>query len=498
MSTLHAWLSCSAGAQSAGGPCRWATGGWAHDQRRAVLPAHVSQQPYLCTGIAYVQGMFYTIFDNSMSIGVMDDRFQFRQAPAGGRCPGLPPTRHVDGLRAPASSTLCPTGVSGGTVREDCQSPGSLLQLAGTVVPGSLGPWCCSACSRRVQPPCPALPGPVLLRRAACVPCCAVTRPAATCCAMLCCALLCTRRDPANQLIGDWEPESQFEGIAYVPENDTFLLLQEVPPACISPPSTGSDCEDAAAAAAAATAAAAGQLGPACTCGSPGMTTPVGCCAAVGKGRGGAARAWVGEAVRRLLASHASLSLPRTPWPSCRQSSMERRSTNHGQGRAAGRVATGMHDRQRRSSAGGGAAAARSGDGPVPAEQQAGRLRQAFPAAGRSRLRRSSKPPRPPAGRRFLPQRPPTSPLQVREVKLKKDVSGYDIKAVCTIDFELEAENKVRGSAAWLCRVRRAAGACRQPRGATPGPPLCRPAWPLGLCPGRRPPAPAPPCHAGL
>lgn len=28
-------------------------------------------------------------------------------------------------------------------------------------------------------------------------------------------------------LIGDWEPESQFEGIAYVPENATFLLLHE-------------------------------------------------------------------------------------------------------------------------------------------------------------------------------------------------------------------------------------------------------------------------------
>ncbi|PSC67394.1 hypothetical protein C2E20_8907 [Micractinium conductrix] len=34
-------------------------------------------------------------------------------------------------------------------------------------------------------------------------------------------------RDPANVLIGDWEPQSQFEGIAYVPENDTFLLLHE-------------------------------------------------------------------------------------------------------------------------------------------------------------------------------------------------------------------------------------------------------------------------------
>lgn len=35
-------------------------------------------------------------------------------------------------------------------------------------------------------------------------------------------------RDPENRLIGEWEPESQFEGIAYVPENDTFLLLHEV------------------------------------------------------------------------------------------------------------------------------------------------------------------------------------------------------------------------------------------------------------------------------
>jgi hypothetical protein len=32
----------------------------------------------------------------------------------------------------------------------------------------------------------------------------------------------------ANMLAGDVEKESQFEGIAYVPENDTFLLLHEV------------------------------------------------------------------------------------------------------------------------------------------------------------------------------------------------------------------------------------------------------------------------------
>ncbi|KAL4438157.1 hypothetical protein ABPG77_010518 [Micractinium sp. CCAP 211/92] len=63
------------------------------------------------SGLAYVRGKFYTIFDNAMSIGIMDDRFQFR--------------------------------------------------------------------------------------------------------------------DPENRLIGEWEPESQFEGIAYVPENDTFLLLHE-------------------------------------------------------------------------------------------------------------------------------------------------------------------------------------------------------------------------------------------------------------------------------
>lgn len=37
-------------------------------------------------------------------------------------------------------------------------------------------------------------------------------------------------RDPHNLLIGPWEPESQFEGIAYVPENDTFLLLHEAIP----------------------------------------------------------------------------------------------------------------------------------------------------------------------------------------------------------------------------------------------------------------------------
>lgn len=30
-------------------------------------------------GLAYVRGKFYTIFDNAMSIGIMDDRFQFRQ-----------------------------------------------------------------------------------------------------------------------------------------------------------------------------------------------------------------------------------------------------------------------------------------------------------------------------------------------------------------------------------------------------------------------------------
>ncbi|EFN56338.1 hypothetical protein CHLNCDRAFT_57598, partial [Chlorella variabilis] len=37
-------------------------------------------------------------------------------------------------------------------------------------------------------------------------------------------------RDPQNKLIGDWEPESQFEGIAYMPESDTFLLLHEALP----------------------------------------------------------------------------------------------------------------------------------------------------------------------------------------------------------------------------------------------------------------------------
>lgn len=36
-------------------------------------------------------------------------------------------------------------------------------------------------------------------------------------------------RSPLNKLIGDkGEEDSQFEGIAYVPENNTFLLLQEV------------------------------------------------------------------------------------------------------------------------------------------------------------------------------------------------------------------------------------------------------------------------------
>lgn len=34
-------------------------------------------------------------------------------------------------------------------------------------------------------------------------------------------------RDPDSFLVGPWEPESQFEGISYVPENDTFLLLVE-------------------------------------------------------------------------------------------------------------------------------------------------------------------------------------------------------------------------------------------------------------------------------
>lgn len=34
-------------------------------------------------------------------------------------------------------------------------------------------------------------------------------------------------RGKGNRLIGEWQAESQFEGIAYVPENDTFLLLHE-------------------------------------------------------------------------------------------------------------------------------------------------------------------------------------------------------------------------------------------------------------------------------
>lgn len=35
-------------------------------------------------------------------------------------------------------------------------------------------------------------------------------------------------RGTDNMLIGDFIKESQFEGLAYVPENDTFLLLHEV------------------------------------------------------------------------------------------------------------------------------------------------------------------------------------------------------------------------------------------------------------------------------
>ena len=34
-------------------------------------------------------------------------------------------------------------------------------------------------------------------------------------------------RGDQNKLLGEPGPESQFEGIAYVPENDTFLLLHE-------------------------------------------------------------------------------------------------------------------------------------------------------------------------------------------------------------------------------------------------------------------------------
>ncbi|KAI3426207.1 hypothetical protein D9Q98_008584 [Chlorella vulgaris] len=34
-------------------------------------------------------------------------------------------------------------------------------------------------------------------------------------------------RDPENKLVGDWGEDSQFEGIAYAPETDTFLLLHE-------------------------------------------------------------------------------------------------------------------------------------------------------------------------------------------------------------------------------------------------------------------------------
>lgn len=38
-------------------------------------------------------------------------------------------------------------------------------------------------------------------------------------------------RSPDNMLIGEHGEDSQFEGIAYVPENDTFLLLVEARPA---------------------------------------------------------------------------------------------------------------------------------------------------------------------------------------------------------------------------------------------------------------------------
>lgn len=40
----------------------------------------------------------------------------------------------------------------------------------------------------------------------------------------------------------------------------------------------------------------------------------------------------------------------------------------------------------------------------------------------------------------------------VREVRLKKDLSGYDTLATCSVDFEFEGANKVReraGLAGW-------------------------------------------------
>lgn len=37
-------------------------------------------------------------------------------------------------------------------------------------------------------------------------------------------------RGERNRLIGEWQKESQYEGIAHVPENDTFLLLHEALP----------------------------------------------------------------------------------------------------------------------------------------------------------------------------------------------------------------------------------------------------------------------------
>jgi len=47
-------------------------------------------------------------------------------------------------------------------------------------------------------------------------------------------------RGKGNYLIGEWQQESQYEGIAYVPENDTFLLLHEsLPVASPSSPSRG-------------------------------------------------------------------------------------------------------------------------------------------------------------------------------------------------------------------------------------------------------------------
>ena len=153
-------------------------GGWASRALRRLSlrrptpppPPHTPLPPQPNPGIARVHGQYYVVFDNSESIGVLgDEHFEFRGAANQAR--GAHPWGGV---------------AWGGWVGERMGGLGR--RHAGCSTERRAPRWRDPAALR----PCSPLP-PL----------------------------------SAAQLVGELVGDSQFEGIAYIPQNNTFLLLLE-------------------------------------------------------------------------------------------------------------------------------------------------------------------------------------------------------------------------------------------------------------------------------